>query len=181
MADEIETDETEESSESIWAKLGVTDPDEKFEAEEEEAEEEAVKEDKVAKKMTSRMDDLEKKYNQGTIKSTTDKFLAEATDLEKELFEVAAGEVKGDPERLIHVIKLAKENAAKAQERIDAAEKEQVKRAWGGAAPGSSSSTSNPDEEEVLRQKMLHGGPESSKAALKLWLKDSAMSKFVES
>jgi hypothetical protein len=150
MEDE-ETREETTDTDSIWAKLGITDPDEEFEEEEAVAEVEAEKEDKLAKKLSSRVDNLEKKFRQDRLAQAKDKFLETADPLERDLFKAISGDVK-DPEALDHAIGLVKERATQMKATIEETEKAaraQVERSWGVANPGQAA---QPSEDEQKKQ-----------------------------
>jgi hypothetical protein len=167
MADENETTEVEEGSESIWAKLGITDPDTEFEAEEVEAEAEAEKEDKVAKKLANRVDDLERKFRQGKLQEAKDKFLETADPLEADLFKAVGSDAK-DPEALDHAITLVKEKAAQMKETIAKAEadaREQVQRSWGVTNPGQMAQPTD-DEKKKLEEAIAKGDTRAGLSAL---------------
>jgi hypothetical protein len=167
MAEDIETTEGEETSDSIWAKLGITDPDEQFEAEGEEAEAEAEKEDKVAKKLTSRVDDLEKKFRMGKLQEAKDKFRETADPLEADLFKAIVSDAK-DPESLDHAITLVKEKAAQMKETMEKAEaeaREQVAKSWGVANPGQMAQPTD-DEQKAQAEAIAKGDTRAGFAAL---------------
>jgi hypothetical protein len=156
--DEVESTEVEESSESIWAKLGITDPDTEFEAEEEVAEAEAEKEDKVAKKLANRVDDLERKFRQGKLQEAKDKFLETADPLEADLFKAVGSDAK-DPEALDHAITLVKEKAAQMKETIEKAEAE------GTANPGQMAQPTD-DEQKAQAEAIAKGDTKAGFAAI---------------
>jgi cysteinyl-tRNA synthetase len=162
MADEETRDETVDTD-TIWQRLGVTDPDEEFVEEEEAAEEEAVKEDKLDKKLSSRVDNLEKKFRQERLAQAKEKFLESADPLEKDLFKAISGDVK-DPEALDHAIELVKARAEKMKE-TEAAAKEQLERSWGVANPGHAAKPSE-DEEKRLAERIASGDTKAGFAAL---------------
>lgn len=171
MADEeiVETTDTD----SIWEKLGVKDPDEEYAEEEEVAEVEAEKEDKLAKKLSSRVDNLEKKFRQDRLAQAKDKFLEIADPLEKDLFKAISGDVK-DPEALDHAIELVKARAAemkKTVEDAEAAAKAQVERAWGVVNPGQAAKPSE-DEEKKMAERIAAG---DTKAAFQALVGDDPM------
>jgi hypothetical protein len=167
MAEDVETTEVEESSDSIWAKLGITDPDEQFEAEGEEAEAEAEKEDKVAKKLNSRVDDLEKKFRMGKLQEAKDKFLSTCDPLEADLFKTVGSDAK-DPESLDHAITLVKEKAAQMKETMEKAEAEardQVAKSWGVANPGQMAQPTD-DEQKAQAEAIAKGDTKAGFSAI---------------
>lgn len=144
------TEDTTESD-SIWKKLGISDPEEEFEAEEDEQEVKAAKEDKAAKKLDKRVEDLEKKFRQDKLQEAKDKFLAVADPLEADLFKVIAGDAK-DPEALDHSITLVKEKAAEMKKTMEEAEdqaRKQAEKAWGVVNPGR---TAQPTDDEAKKR-----------------------------
>jgi predicted nucleic acid-binding Zn-ribbon protein len=158
MAEDVETTETEEESESIWAKLGITDPDEQYEDETVAAEADAEKEDKAARKLDKRVDDLEQKFRQNKLQEAKDKFLDSADPLEADLFKAIAGDTK-DPEALDHAITLVKDRAAKMKATMEEAEaqaRDQVAKSWGVANPGRTPQPTD-DEKKKLEEAIAKG------------------------
>jgi hypothetical protein len=167
MAEDVETTEVEEGSESIWSKLGITDPDTEFEDEEVEAEAEAEKEDKVAKKLNSRVDDLEKKFRMGKLQEAKDKFLSTCDPLEADLFKTVGSDAK-DPESLDHAITLVKEKAAQMKETMEKAEAEardQVAKSWGVANPGQMAQPTD-DEQKAQAEAIAKGDTKAGFSAI---------------
>lgn len=157
MADE--TTSEEQSVQSIWEKLGITDPDEEYVAEEASAEGEADKEDKLLKKLASRQDNLEAKFRNGKLQEAKDKYLASADPLEADLFKTIAGDCK-DPEQLDHAIELVKARSAEMKENMAKAEEEarkQVERVWGVSNPGMPAQPAS-DDEKARIAKALEAG-----------------------
>jgi len=167
MADEtVETTE-EETTDSIWKKLGITDPEDSYAEEEEVAEAEAEKEDKAARKLDKRVDDLERKFRQDKLQEAKTKFLEIADPLEAELFKVLAGDTK-DPESLDHAITLVKDRAAKMKETMEKAEaegREQVAKSWGVANPGRAPQPSD-DEQKKQAEAIAAGDTKAAFSAL---------------
>lgn len=167
MADQVESEEVDEQTQSIWEKLGINDPDEEFEDETVVAEAEAEKEDKAARKLDKRVEDLEKKFRQDKLQEAKDKFLENADPLEADLFKAIAGDVK-DPEALDHVISLVKDRSAKMKETIEKTEaesKEQITRVWGAANPGQTPQPTD-DEKKKLEEAIAKGDTRAGLAAI---------------
>lgn len=174
-------EETEE--ESIWDVLGIAEPEddgEEYEAEEEEAEVEAVKEDKLAKKLSARVDNLQKKFDSTMVSSAKEKFLSSANELEKDLFKTVSADIK-DMESLARMATMVREKSKVMQKeiekydqeaKVDAAAKARV--AWG--VNGSPIGTVAPvptDEEAELAKRIAKG---DSKAAMQaMFSKDSIL------
>jgi len=132
--------EAEETTDSIWAKLGITDPDDEVSQEEEQAEVEAEKEDKMLKKISAKVDDLDKKFREEKLQQEKARFLDDASidELEKDLFRGVEGMVR-DPESLARAIELSKKLADKQRakmEEYEAGAKAQVEKSWGVVNPG---------------------------------------------
>ena len=167
MAEDVETTESEESTDSIWQKLGITDPDEQHEDEAEFAEADAEKEDKLSRKLSTRVDDLEKKFRQGKLQEAKDKFLDSADPLEADLFKAIVGDVK-DPETLDHAITLVRERSAQMKETMEKAEseaREQVQKSWGVANPGQMAQPTD-DEKKKIEDAIAKGDTRAGLAAI---------------
>jgi hypothetical protein len=167
MAEDVETTEVEEGSESIWSKLGITDPDTEFEDEEVAAEAEAEKEDKAARKLDKRVDDLEKKFRQDKLQEAKDKFLETCDPLEADLFKVIAADAK-DPEAIFHAITLVQDRAAKVKETVEAAEAdatEQLRRSYGVANPGQMAQPTD-DEQKAQAEAIAKGDTKAGFSAI---------------
>lgn len=173
MTEEVAQPE-EEQEESIWKVLGIEEPEddgEEYEAEEEEAEEVAEKEDKLARKLTARVDNLQKKFDTTTLQNAKEKFIASSNELEKDLFKTVSADIK-DMESLARVAGMVRDKSKVMQSEIekyqqeanlDAAAKARV--AWG--VSGSPVGTVAPvptDEEKELADRVAKG---DSKAALR--------------
>jgi len=181
MSDEV-VEEVAEQEESIWDVLGIAEPEddsEEFEAEEEEAEVEAVKEDKLTRKLTARVDNLQKKFNSTTLQSAKDKFLAGSNELERDLFKTVAADIK-DMESLARMATMVREKSKvmqkeiekyDAEAKLDAAAKARV--AWGvSGSPVGVVAPAPSDEEKELAERIAKG---DSKAALKSMFGDDSI------
>ena len=173
MPEETDIIEDEETTDDIWKKLGIKDPEEEFEAESEEAEGGAGKEDKILKKLSAQVENFDKKFTQDRLQREKERFLESAdTDaLEKDLFKTVNKFVT-DPESLQHAITLTKRLAAEQREKIaayDKGAKEQVSKAWGGASPGQASQSGEDDEEKRIRALEEAGRKGDAHASFLLW------------
>lgn len=164
----------EEQEESIWSVLGIEEPEddaEEYEAEEEEAEEVAEKEDKLAKKLSARVDNLQKKFDTTMVQSAKEKFLSSANELEKDLFKTVSADIK-DMESLARMATMVREKSKTMQKeiekydqeaKVDAAAKARV--AWGvSGSPVGVVAPVPTDEEKEIAERIAKG---DSKAALK--------------
>ena len=163
MSDE-QNIQVEEEIEDLWQMLGIEDP----EAEDshggavEEAEAEAEREDQLERKLTSKMSDMQKKFDQTILREKVSKFQDNADPLEKDLFKAIAADVK-DPatfDRAVGIIKrqatAMKEEANKyreqTKEEADAQERQNAARAWGTGPVGTPTPRSKDYEEELLKR-----------------------------
>lgn len=176
MSDESTQPVEETEEESIWSVLGIEEPEDdgnEFEAEEEEAEEVAVKEDKLAKKLTARVDNLQKKFDSTTLQNAKDKFLASADELEKDLFKTVSSDIKGmgDLARMATMVR-EKSKVMRAQmeqyeqeAKLDAAAKARV--AWGvSGSPVGTVAPAPTDEEKIIAERIAKGDTQAALAAL---------------
>ena len=159
MADEEIQEGQEQEPKSIWDRLGLTDPEDEYASEEEKADEEIEKEDKLAKKLASRVDDLERKFQQERLAKLKEKFMEQADPLERDLFKTMASECK-TPEQVEHAIELARSKAGEMKAKMEEAEAEarkQIERAYGVANPGMPAAPPSDDEEKRMREAIERG------------------------
>jgi len=181
MTEEVAQPE-EETEESIWDVLGIAEPEddgEEYEAEEEDAEVVAEKEDKLAKKLSARVDNLQKKFDTTMVQSAKEKFLASANELEKDLFKTVSADIK-DMESLARMATMVREKSKIMQKeiekydqeaKVDAAAKARV--AWGvSGSPVGVVAPAPSDEEKELAERIAKG---DSKAALKSMFGDDSI------
>jgi len=142
MADEDETqvEEADETIDDLWARVNASEEEPVYEAEAEEAAVEAEKEDKMLKKISAKVDDLDKKFREEKLQQEKARFLDDASidELEKDLFRGVEGMVR-DPESLARAIELSKKLADKQRakmEEYEAGAKAQVEKSWGVVNPG---------------------------------------------
>lgn len=166
-----ETEETEEETD-IWKLLDLEDPgDEPYEAEQTEADEEVAKEDKMVKKLSSKLDNMQKKFETTMMHERISKFQDSSDDLERDLFKTIASDVK-DMETLDKAMALVKSRAAKLREEADkyrqSLEKkaeEQVASAWGTGPIGTPARRSDTDAKD-LETKIAEGDVKAAFQAL---------------
>jgi len=166
----------EEQEESIWSVLGIEEPEddaEEYEAEEEEAEVVAEKEDKLAKKLSARVDNLQKKFDTTMVQNAKEKFLSGANELEKDLFKTVSADIK-DMESLARMAGMVREKSKVMQKemekyeqeaKVDAAAKARV--AWGvSGSPVGVVAPAPTDEEKIIADKIAKGDSRAALAAL---------------
>lgn len=175
MSNEV-VEEVAEQEESIWDVLGIAEPEddgEEYEAEEEEAEVVAEKEDKLAKKLSARVDNLQKKFDTTMVQQAKDKFLSRANELEKDLFKTVSSDIK-DMESLARMATMVRDKSKVMQgeidkyqqeAKVDAAAKARV--AWGvSGSPVGTVAPTPTDEEAELAKKIAGGDNKAALAAL---------------
>jgi len=177
-----------EDDRSIWEILGVTPPgeddedEEPFVAEAEEAEAAAEKQDKLSRKLTARVDDLQKKFDATQLAGAKEKFMAAASPLEQDLFKAVAADVR-DMEALARVAEMVKGKAKSMEAQLSEYEEErkveaaaQAHRAWGlGGSPiGGSPAPSAPQNEvkELLEKGDIAA---ASRASMKVMFEGDRM------
>lgn len=158
--------------ESVWDILGLEDPakedaSEEYEELQDEMDDEISKEEKVNRKVSAKFDEMQKKFDNTMLKMNTEKFLANATEMEVDLFKAVAGDVH-DPETLDKVVSMVREKAAKLEEATRKYEEElskqaeqKVQSAWG--LPVGVAKTSDEEEKDDTMERVAAG---DSKAAL---------------
>ncbi len=176
MSDEITPPVDEEQS--IWEVLGIEEPaddeeDESYQEEEEEAAVEAEREDKLSKKLTARVDNLQKKFDTTMVQNAKDKFLANSSPLEKDLFKTVSADIK-DMETLARMAQMVKDKAKsmgaemeryEQEAKLDAAAKARV--AWGVTGnPVGVIAPAVSDEEKALAERIAKGDSGAAMRAL---------------
>lgn len=161
-----EYDETQdEQGTGLWDMLKLEDPGDppdEYEDLERDADEDVAKADKMEKKLSAKMDDMQKKFERTIIRERIGKFEESASDLQKDLFKAIAVEVS-DVESLDKAMNLVNERARKFQEEeerhkqmIDEQYKQQAAQNW-GMGPMGTPTPRTKDEEEKLLEKISSG------------------------
>jgi hypothetical protein len=161
--DETQEDGEGEESKSIWDMMSIEDPGPApGDDEQDEQDEEIAKEDKMAKKLSAKMDGMQKKFEATMVRERVNAFQKDASDLEKDLFKTIAADVK-DLETLDKALALVHERGSRMQAEADkykAALEEQaqaqVAQAWGTGPVGTP--TPRTDTEEKDRMAKIAAG-----------------------
>lgn len=164
-------EETEESQ-SIWDMLNIDDPGpEPYEEEQVAADAEVAKDDKMVKKLTAKMDSMQKKFESTMMKERIGKFQDGADDLEKSLFKTIAADVK-DMETLDKAMELVqaraktmREEAEKYKAQLEKQAEEQVAKAW-GTSPTGTPTPRTEDEEKKIAERIAAGDTKAAFMAL---------------
>lgn len=161
MSDEetITQEETQEEEKSIWELLDMDDPnEEKYTEEEDDAEVAAAKADKMERKLSAKMDDMQKKFERTIIRERISKFEETADDLTKDLFKTVASEVK-DVESLDKALTLVNDRREKLKKEEEEYKKEmaakyeqEAAKNWGMGPMGTPTPRSKDEEKEVLEK-----------------------------
>jgi hypothetical protein len=161
--DDIQTETTDEDD-ALYELLGIERPDkgEEFEELEEEQDEASAKTDKIEKKLSAKMDDMQKKFESTLLREKVGKFQESADDLEKDLFRTVASDVK-DMESFDKAMtavnshaKKMREDAEKYKAQLEKQAEEQVSRAW-GTGPMGTPTPRTPDYEKDLLERVRAG------------------------
>jgi uncharacterized coiled-coil DUF342 family protein len=174
MSEEIDNTEVEDTDD-LYDLLKLPRPDaDEYEDEQDEQDEEISKQSKMEKKLSAKMDEMQKKLEGSLVRERINKFQEGADDLQKDLFRTVAADVK-DVESLDEALKLVDSQAKKMQEHADKyrAElekkaQEQVSQAW-GTGPMGTPTPHTQDYEEKLLEKVRAG---DSAAAFELIIGD---------
>jgi hypothetical protein len=161
MAEDVETTSTDADT-SIWDLLEMDDPnqqsEEPYEAEEEEADVETAKIDKMDRKLSAKMDDMQKKFERTIIRDRVSKFEETADDLQKDLFKTIASEVK-DVESLDKAMGLVskryqemKKEEDEYKQRMSQKYEEEAAKNWGMGPMGTPTPRTKDEEEKVLEK-----------------------------
>ena len=180
MAEETENIEVEENLEDdadLYDLLNIKKPDsdeEGYADLEEEQEVEVAKQDKMEKKLSAKIDDMQKKFEATIVRERVSKFQEMADDLQKDLFKTIAGDVK-DVESLDRAFKLVEDRSNKMREdeklhraQLEKKAEDEVGRAWGTGPMGTPTPHTADYEEELMKR--VRAGDE--KAAFELIIGD---------
>lgn len=180
MAEENENiEQVEEDDVDLFDILKLARPDSEddagaYEAEEEEEDEKLAKESKMERKLSAKMDDMQKKLESSLVRERVNKFQESADDLQKDLFKTIAADVK-DMESLDEALKLVNsrskkmmEDAEKYRVQLEKQAEEQVATAW-GTGPMGTPTPHTADYEEELMKRVRAG---DDKAAFELIIGD---------
>lgn len=160
MSDEVETPEVDQENEDLYALLGVTPPedDDEMDELEQEQDEEIAKANKIEKKLTAKMTDMQKKFDNTILKERIGKFQETASPLEKDLFKTVASDVKR-PEDLDEALGLVRKQAKQLEEKTEEYKKQmeetaaqEAARAWGTAPVGTPAPKTVDYEEELMKK-----------------------------
>lgn len=180
MSEEIENTEVEENLEDdadLYDLLSIKRPDSEeagYADLEEEQDAEVVKQDKMEKKLSAKIDDMQKKFEATIVHERVSKFQESADDLQKDLFKTIAGDVK-DVESLDRAFKLVEDRSKKMREdeklhraQLEKQAEDEVGRAW-GTGPMGTPTPHTADYEEELYKKVRAG---DERAAFELIIGD---------
>lgn len=172
MAEEYDNNEQESEDEDlkdIWAMLNVDDSEE-YDELQQDADEEIAKEDKMVKKLSAKMDNMQKKFESTMMKERINSFEKDASDLERGLFKTVAADVK-DMSSLDKALGLVRERAAqmtaeaeKYKEQLEKQAQEQVAKAWGTSPVGTPHRSE--DDDKARKEAIAKGDTKAGLAAL---------------
>jgi hypothetical protein len=164
MAEEIENTEVEENLEDdvdLYDLLKIKKPeseDDGYNDLEDEQEVELAKQDKMEKKLSAKMDDMQKKFENTLVRERVSKFQETADDLQKDLFKTIAGDVK-DVESLDKALKLVDDrskkmraDAEKYRAQLEKQAEAEVSAAWGTGPMGTPTPHTADYEEELYKR-----------------------------
>jgi DNA repair exonuclease SbcCD ATPase subunit len=165
MSDE-ETIEQEAPEPTIWELLEMDPPEgeeeDKYEHLQDDADEDTGKASKMEKKLSAKMDDMQKKFEQTIMRDRITNFEDSADEMHKDLFKAIAGEVK-DVESLDKALAEVNKRAEKLKEQeekykaqLEAQAQAQVAQAW-GTGPMGTPTPRTPDQEEETLKKIAAG------------------------
>jgi hypothetical protein len=180
MADETNNEQDEqqqeESSQSLWEMFQASQGEEdeqQGDDEQEEQDEEIAKQDKLERKLSGKMDNLQKKFEQTMLRERISKFEGEADELTLEMFKSVASDVKSleDFDKAVAVVnsqaKKLEETAAKYRAQYEQQAAAETARAWGtGPLGGPVPKDRDKDYEEKLMERVAKGDTKAIAEAL---------------
>lgn len=168
MSDEQNIEEQEEQfddeeEKSLYEALGLDkeDEDEYSELAEEEDRKQA-KEDKLEKKLSAKVENLQKKFETTLLRERINKFEETSDEVEKDLFRTVAVDIKTleDFDKAVNVVKKQAASLRKTVEdykkKLEEKAEEEVSNAW-GVGPVGTPQKKTPDEEEEMMKKIYEG------------------------
>lgn len=177
MVEDIETEE-QEQTESLWEILQreqaaeESDDDETpYQAEQEEQDEEAAKQDKLTKKLSAKMDNMQRKFEQTMLRERIAKFEDSADELTLDMFKTVASDVKSleDFDKALSVVnKQAAQLRKQAEEykaKLEQQAAQETAAAW-GTGPIGTPNKRTVDEVEARQKKIASGDTNAALAAL---------------
>lgn len=173
MSDNEDMDlHTEEEESSLWEFLNEdNDDDDEHEALQEEQDEEDAKAAKLERKLSSKMENMQKKFEETMLRERLAKFEESADDVTKELFKTVASDVKTveDFDKAAAIVAKQKskleEVANKYKEEAEKQAAEQAARAW-GTGPIGTGVKKGEDYESELMKKVAKGDPHATLEAI---------------
>jgi hypothetical protein len=178
MAEDYEQNEQQEEhdadeGQSLWEILNRENSgdSDQYEDEQEEQDEEIAKEDKLEKKFSAKMDNMQKKFEQTMLRERIAKFEVDADELTLDMFKTVASDVKSleDFDKALNVVnKQAAElrkKAAEYQERLEAEAQDRTAKAW-GTGPLGTPTKRGADEEEDRKKRIEKGDTQAGLSAL---------------
>ena len=160
---DIIEDEDDDETESVWDMLKMDDPGDEYEDEQDDADEEDAATAKMNKKLSSKIDKMDKKFETQMLRERTKSFEAGASELQIDLFKAVAGDIKTvadfDKAVALVVARSGKMEAAAEQYRLQMEQgaAQQVANAWGTGPMGVPQAKKAPDAEEESFKKIAAG------------------------
>lgn len=158
MAEEIDNTEETDLGDDVDLYDLLELPRDDGEDEQDEQDEEIAKQDKMDKKLSAKMDDMQRKFENTIIRDRISKFQDTADDLHKDLFKAIAGDVK-DMESFDKAMSMVENRAGKmrAEEekyktQLAKQAEEEVGRAWGTGPVGTPTPHSADHEKELIER-----------------------------
>ena len=182
MAEEFDNEQNDEQQQddgngkSLWEMFQETQQEEEgeqYEEEQEEQDEEIAKQDKLEKKMSAKMDNLQKKFEQTMLRERISKFEETADELTLEMFKSVASDVKSleDFDKAVGIVqsqaKKLEETASKYREKFEQQAAAETARAWGtGPLGGPAPKNEDKEYEEKLMERVAKGDAKAVAEAL---------------
>jgi hypothetical protein len=168
MTEELEQTEDEQGR-SLWDILDLEDPDKDTgEEQQDDMDEEIAREDKLERKMSAKMENMQKKFETTMLRERIGKFESEADELEVDMFRTVASDVKSleDFDKAMGIVRKQsaslRASAEKYREKLEEEAQQATARAWGTGPVGTPQKRS-PDMDKE-RDERIKGG--DNKAAL---------------
>lgn len=180
MAEDFEQMEEQDEGKSLWEILNrdaAADDEDDYSEEQEEMDEEIAKEDKLEKKLSAKMENMQKKFETTLLRERISKFENEADELTLDMFKTVASDVKSleDFDKAMNVVKKQADQLRKTAEeykaKLEQEAAQQTQAAWGTGPLGTP--VKRGADEVKKQQEAIERG--DSHAALAALLEDDPM------
>ena len=178
MSEEFDNEQEqaeEETGSSLWEVLQreqQEEIEEEYAPEQEEQDEEIAVQDKLEKKLSAKMENMQKKFDQTLLRERIQKFEGEADELTLDMFKTVASDVKTleDFDKAMNVVNkqaaTLRKQAEEYRQKLEKQASDDTAAAWGTTPIGGNPVPRTPDYEEKLMERITHGDDKAAFEAI---------------